>query len=392
MSSSRSDSGYLSLLFGIAAIGGVVWWLKRPKVVEAPPAMQWSMVFAVTTAPVETGDVAETIELVGDVQAPERSRLAFERAGRIRELPIRVGDVVRAGAVLARLDDTVMEEQVKASAASLAQAKEMADLAARDAERIRRMKDVDVSEAALDRVDAVARNEAAKVAQMEADLALQRARLAQGTLLAPYDAVVTERPVALGSYVAAGDACCELLSLERRDVLLELPSGVAGSVRVGASVTLRSDALSGFELVKPLVTVLPPEDVRSRSFAGVVRLDGADDPERRLRPGMFVRAKIELRAARGALVVPIDALRLDDGHTLVVTASAGEKPTAAFVPVTVLARDDRRAAVAPIGGASLVAGDRIVVAGKENVFPGAALNPVAPPVAPPAEHAESGSR
>jgi RND family efflux transporter MFP subunit len=373
MASTRNFSGFLALVVGVGAAGGAIWWLNRPE--EIPPAgsRMPPFVVPVTTVAVELGDVVETVELIGDVVAPERARGAFERAGRIRELPIRVGDLVKAGAVLARLDDRVMEESVKAADASLSQAREMSDLARRDAQRAHELRDVDMSEAAIDRADAVARNEAAKVEQMEADLALARARLAQGELLAPFDAVVTERPVALGSYVAAGDACCELLSLERREIRLELPPGVAGRVSAGAEVTLTGDALPGFEARSELFTVLPSAQVRERSFIGVVRLGSDEDPERRLQPGMFVRARVALRAAHGAPTVPVDAVLDGEGGARLAVVAPGETPTAAFVPVVVLARDGERAAVQAADGASLAVGDAVILAGKENVYPGALL-------------------
>ena len=132
---------------------------------------------------------------------------------------------------------------------------------------------------------------------MEAALALQRARLAQGELLAPFAAIVTARAVALGDYVAAGDVCCELLSLELREIVLEIPSTIVGSLRASASVTLSSDALPGFKLTAPLAAVLPSGDARARTFRGVVRVSAADDPERRLEPGLFVRAHVTLREA-----------------------------------------------------------------------------------------------
>jgi RND family efflux transporter MFP subunit len=379
VSESRTTSGLLSLLVGVAAVVTVGGWMLRPRTPEKAEKPNPAYVVPVTTVPVEVGDVAEEIELVGDVLAPERAKLAFERDGRIRDLPIRLGDAVKAGSVLARLDDSVMEEEVRASEATLAQAREMAALAVRDADRLRRIQDVGATEAEIDRAEARARNEAAKVSQMEADLALVRARLRQGVLVAPFDAIVTARPVALGSYVAAGDPCCELLALERREVVLELPPHAAASARPGAAIKLKSDALPGFEVAATLHSVLPSEEIRARSFAGVVRLESRDDPQFLLRPGMFVRARLELRAARGALTVPVDCVLEDDQGARLAVVVPGESPTAGFVPVDVLARDAARAAVQPANGAVLAAGDAVIFAGREAVFPGVAIRPAGGP-------------
>jgi len=373
MSTPRTASGVLALAVGIAAVAAVAAWMTRTRPAPDDARPGFSFLVPVTTVAVATGDVAESIPLVGDVRAPERAALAFERAGRIAELPIRVGDMVEAGEVLARLDDSVMREEVRSSEASLAQSREMAELAVRDSERLKRIEDVGATAAEIDRAEAAARNEAAKVAQMEADLALQRARLKQGVLTAPFAAVVTSRPVALGSYVAAGDACCELLSLERREIELDLPPSVAAVVQPGSRVTLTSDALPGFALEADLHAVLPSPDARARTFTGLVRIGAAADPRQRLRPGMFVRGIVELRAARGALTVPVDCLLEGGAEVAVAVVVPGETPTAARVPVELLARDSRRAAVLPRAGATLAAGDLVILVGKENAAPGKPL-------------------
>ncbi len=219
---------------------------------------------------------------------------------------------------------------------------------------------------------------------MEADLALQVARLAQGQLLAPFDAVVTARPLTVGDYVAAGDLCCELLSIERREVLLEIPASIAGVVSVGARATLTSDELPGFALDAPLFAILPSAQARARTFQGVVRVAAADDPQHRLLPGLFVRARLTLRATQAALVVPVDTLiEGPEGTRLALAIPTGDSspPTAALIAVTVLARDDRRAAVAPLGDAKLNEGDLVILTGKENVFPGVSVLLAAPAAA-----------
>jgi RND family efflux transporter MFP subunit len=391
MSTSRPASGVLALIVGLAAVVGVTLWMLRDEPLPAPPGAPPPFRVPVTTTHIVTGDVSERIVLVGDVLAPDRAELAFVRDGRIRELPVRLGDVVKAGDLLARLDDSVVEEQVKASEASLAQAREMGALAQREAERMEKIEEV-AATSAIDRAQAEARNAAAVLSQMEANLALERARLEQGVLSAPFDGVVTARPVALGSYVAAGDPCFELLSLEIREILLELPPRVVASVQPGAQVTLTSDELAGFELTAPLAAVLPSKEARARVFTGVVRLGAGDDPERRIMPGMFVRAQVELRTARGALTVPVDCVIEDANGARLAVIVPGDPPTADFVPITVLARDGERAAI-QANGKRLAAGDEVIQVGKENVAPGMQLT-VVPPLeaaaAPAAAPAESG--
>jgi RND family efflux transporter MFP subunit len=372
MSSNTTTSGTLALVVGLASVAGVTLWMFRDPAPAAPPGAPPQFRIPVTVVHPEVGDVTERVVVTGEVRAPDRAQVAFERAGRLLELNARLGDRVEAGSVLARLDDRVMEQQVKASEASLAQGREMAALAKRDADRLEKLEDV-TSDAAVDRARAVERNEAARVTQLEADLALERTRLQQGVLLAPFDAIVTARPTSLGSYVEAGDACFELLSLEQREVLLELTPRVAMQLQAGSKVTLESDELPGMALECVLTTVLPATDPRARVFTGVVRIGPGDDPGQRLVPGMFVRASASLRSVEGAMTVPVDCLTEDGGEARIVVVKQGETPTAEFVAVRVLARDAARAAIEPLGDARLGAADSVVLVGKENAAPGLPL-------------------
>ena len=106
---------------------------------------------------------------------------------------------------------------------------------------------------------------------------------------------------------------------------------------------------------------------------------------------MFVRASAELRAARGALTVPVDCLVEDSDGTHVFVALPGEPPTAGSVPIRVLARDERCAAVAAAGEAQLASADAVVLVGKENIAPGIPLAVTAPAGAAPSASPEDDS-
>lgn len=373
MSSKATASGTLALVVGLAAVVGVTLWMLRDPAPPPPPGAPPPFQIPVTVVRPEIGDVTERVTVTGDVRAPDRAQIAFERGGRVLELNARLGDRVQAGSVLARLDDRVMEQQVKAREAALTQAREMAALAERDADRLEKIEGTVASDAEVDRARAVERNEAARVVQLEADLSLERTRLEQGVLLAPYDAVVTWRTISLGSYVEAGAACFELLSLESREILLELPPRVANQLQPGAAVTIESDELPGFALECTLTSVLPASDPRARVFTGVVRIEPGADPQHLLVPGLFVRASANLRSIEGALTVPIDCLSEDGGGARIVVVLPGDTPTAGFLDVRVLARDAERAAIEPLGDAVLGVEDSVVLVGKENAAPGLPL-------------------
>lgn len=327
--------------------------------------------FPVTFVPLAIGDVDETVDLVGDVEALHRARLAFERAGRVAEVAREAGDPVSAGQLLARLDDAVIAAQLAAARAAAAAAAAQAAHSTREAARARGLGET-IARSERDRWDSESAIDAARAAQADAEIARLEAIAAQGELAAPFDGVLLARGVTLGSYVQAGDAAFELVDVRRLEVRLELPAALAAGVEAGGAVRLRVDG--GGELSAPLLAVLPSADPGTRTFRALLRPEPAAAVAAGMRPGSFVRSSLVVRRARGAPVVPRDALLEgpQGAAVMVADASGSGPPVARLVPVAVLARDAERAAIRPLDG-ELAPQTPVLVTGNDNVFPGAPL-------------------
>jgi len=353
----------------------------EPAAAKAPPAFH----VPVTFAEVRRGDVEETVELVGDVASNRRAVLAFERAGRVEKVLADLGDRVEEGQVLAQLDDGVLRQDLAVARAQAAGARTQADYAAREATRAADVGADAVSESERDQKTTEAGVQRRRFEQMEASVRRLEELLKRGELRAPFPAVVTARGITDGSYTAAGNEAFVLLDLDRREVHLEIPAPIAAGLAAGAPVALTVDSLPGFRLETALDLLVPAADPQTRTFRGIVRLFDRD-PERKLLPGMFVRARIVRRRVSGERVVPADALVENARGISVVRAVEEASPEggkavrkepeskARFVPVRVLARNDREAAVGPLEDGALSVGDRVVVTGVDNVFPGAPLS------------------
>ncbi len=367
-----------SVLF-LAAAALALWFLlfRGDAPAEGPPPGAFGLrPVAVTLAAVERGDLAETVELVGDVVSARRSAVGFRRAGQLVEVAAEPGQEVAAGQLLARLDDAVLVQQVAAAEAALAAAREDAAFAEREARRA-----VEVGEDIVSAVERDARaHEAAAaallVAQREAELSRLRAEQDQGLLRAPYAAAVVERHLSEGAYAAVGAPVLELVDLGRREVRVQVPSRYAARLDPGAAVRLRCDELPGQDWALRIDRFVPAADAGSRNFLAVVEL-GADGAAGLL-PGMFVRAELTRAEALDALLVPVDTLRQTErGHALVAAGPPGEQglPTARLCEVQVLARGRGLAAVLPLEGETLAAGDRVVLTGRDLVGPESVLAP-----------------
>lgn len=327
--------------------------------------------FPVTFIEAAAGEVEESIAVVGDAETRQRARLAFERSGRLTEVLAEAGDVVAAGAVLARMDDSVLRAERLAAAAAQEAAQADATYAQNELKRAQELGTA-LADSERDRWVTEAAVRATRVAERAAEVARLDLLLAQSELRAPFAGVLTARSVSLGSYALVGITAFELVDLEHLELRLEIPASFSMQVQEQSIVTLEGLGPEG-ELQLPLHAILPAADASTRTFRGIVRVDAAAAPG--LRPGMFVRARLPLRKGAG-IKLPVDALLEGPQGTVVVVADPGADgapPLARFVPVRVLARSAGEAAVESLEPGALSAGAQVVVTGSDNVFPGAPL-------------------
>ena len=368
----------LALLALVAVLATFVDWEPEAESGGGGGAPDYRFpVSAVTARP---GHVVETVSLVGDVVSNRWAELAFQRSGRVEQVLVDLGDEVEEGQVLARLDDLVLDRQADVARAAVQASEALAEIARREAKRGNEVGDDILSRSERDKLNINAEVAEHRVRQAVADVARLEALLDQGELRAPFTGVVTQRNMTDGSHAQIGATAFVLADLERRDVLLEVPEALAAELDVGAPVTLGVDSRPDLVVTARLDALVPAADMSTRTFTAVVHVNGLD-PERKLLPGMFVRARFVRREVDADHVVPADAVQgPPDGHWIVVAdppETEDAPPTARFVPVVVLARDARQAAVAPHGDGVLPAEPEVVVTGAENVFPGAPLRTVA---------------
>lgn len=420
-------------LLGLAALAAVLWKLRSGDEGGGAPRGRPPFVLPVTLAEVRAGELRPAVELTGSVVSGSRSRIGFERAGRVTAIAALEGAAVEAGDLLATLDardaqaelarataaqalaerelERVLsgerDEVKRRLAAELAVREAEADLARRELERGEELVRTQViSESALDalraeRTTADSRVQASREALGQAqagsraeDIAVQRAQLElrradvalaqreldKCELRAPFPAAVVRRLASVGDSLAPGVPVLELVDRSRREVELEIPASAAARLGGAPRVRLALDEVREFQLETALDAFVPVADEQSRVFRGVVRLEAGEDVAGVLKPGMFVRARLELAPLPGVLLVPSDAVRVMGQGTVLVRAKSvpgeGGAPSlsAEFVPVRVLGAMGGESAVEALEG-GLAAGERVVASGAGMAFPGAPLLP-----------------
>ena len=145
--------------------------------------------------------------------------------------------------------------------------------------------------------------------------------IAEHTILAPFDGYVTKENTEVGQWIAKGDPVVELIDVEKLDVEAPVLENYVSQLRAGpqgTDATVEIGALPGRTWTAKVALIVPSADLHTRNFPVKVRLDESSGPDFELiRPGMFARVTLPVGGKKAALLVPKDALVLEEGSTMV---------------------------------------------------------------------------
>jgi RND family efflux transporter MFP subunit len=256
------------------------------------------------TAPVAYLDVARTYPAEGVVEAVRQSTVSAQTQGRIVELKVDVGDRVRRGDVIARIDQQEASQVVATAVAQVAQAEAALSNARVNLERTKKLIDEKfVSEAALDKAQSDFAAAQAQVAAARASASQARTGRGYTIIAAPFSGVVATRHVDLGEMAQPGKPLVTLFDPQNLRAVVTVPQARLAEMRrpIEASVELAS---LGKRVNARAVTVLPSAD--ARTYTTQVRID-LPDPLEGVYPGMYARGYFTLGTAK-RLIVPVSAV------------------------------------------------------------------------------------
>jgi RND family efflux transporter MFP subunit len=265
---------------------------ERPEEAVVDQAVRPAKLFRVSA------DRATVIhEFVGRVEAAETVDLSFEVPGELRQLPVREGQDLPAGELVAALDTRDFELAMQEAAVQRR-------LAAQDLERKEALlQRRGISQSLVDDARALEELWSVRLAQAEE-------RLADTRLTAPFDAVVARRYVDNRSRVQVGDLIVRLLDLNELDVVASVPAGLLATVTPDRVVafTATFDFLPGLEY--PLTYRENSGEANPVAQTYDVAFTMAPPEETNILPGMTARVQVELTAGPGSsgIGIPTTAL------------------------------------------------------------------------------------
>jgi len=345
------------LLVAVLVAAGVVAVLKAYGRVAAEPA-------ALAAAPVQAATLTVAVEQVraeaitasisatGTVAAWQEATIGAEESGlRLTDVPVKEGDHVKAGDVVARLDASLLKAQLAEQKAAVTQAQATLDSAISAAARADKLlaSNAISTETAEEKATAVKTGKAG-VDQAEAAAERLQAELDRTTIRAPFDGIVSSKPAVAGSIVQAGTELMNVIRDGRLEVGVLVPEKDLAAISVGQAANVVDASGRGF--AGSVSSIAQTVNSATRLATVYVALSEGSG----LKSGMFARVSIATAASQ-QLSVAEAALVWHDGKPAVFVVDAAGKASARSVVTG--ARQNGRVAVE----SGLSEGDHVVVAG-----------------------------
>jgi RND family efflux transporter MFP subunit len=259
--------------------------------------------------------VARTMPVTGTLTALQTTVLKTRTPGVLTAVLAREGEAVRAGQLLARVDDADVRAQLAAREADVAAARAQLDFARRNLQRQRDLLDKGfISPNAFDTVrndEALAR---ARLDAVRAQATQARKSLADQTLAAPIAGVIARRHAEPGERLPTDAPILTIVSLDKLEIAVDVPTSSIANVAVGQTVTVRVEGLAGRSFEGRVERINP----QATAGAGVVPVYVVvDNPDHVLRAGLFVHGELVLASAQSQVTVPAAAVRGPDGAQFV---------------------------------------------------------------------------
>lgn len=340
----------------------------------------------VEIATAKHGSVAQQLVVVGNLIGDATITVVPRAAGRLQEISVRLGDPVRRGQRIAKIEDFELQEQVKqqeaaleVSRATIRQREADLQLAATNAERSRNLfarqllpkQTLDDTEARYQAAIAQLDLARAQNNQSTARLDELRINLANTVIVSPVNGFVARRAVDQGAFVSQNAPLVDVVDIGSVRLVANIVEKDLKEIQTGEMAMVEVDAYPGEVFAGRIARVSPVLDPSTRTAPIEVEIP---NPGFRLKPGMYARVTITTDERKDALLVPSNAVVDVGGRRGVFLAM--ENDTVSYRPVTVGIEEDESIEildgvtegdrVVTVGAAALRDGDRIVPAGAEH--------------------------
>lgn len=270
----------------------------------------------------KTADLRQAVRLSGTLQPLNQSLVRAEVAAVVQEITVRRGEAVKKGQLLARLETADLAARLREKQSNLDSARSALNLA-----EINRQKAITLtqrgvkSQTALDEAENAWRTARANVAAQEQQVTMAKKALNDAAVYAPIDGLVAERFVNPGERVAVDAKLFSIADLNMMEVEALVPARDVPQLKIGQPVVLHVEGFGDRTFDGHVERINPTAQSGSRSIPVYVLLR---NPQHVLRGGMFGSGEAVLKEIRNATAIPADAVRMENGETVVYLLADGK--------------------------------------------------------------------
>ena len=270
----------------------------------------------VTTAKPQTSRLPIKLSANGNVAAWQEAVIGSESNGlRLTEVKVNVGDVVRAGQVLAVFSNDTVNADVAQAKASVLEAEANAAEAAANAQRARSLQTTGaISAQQISQYLTAEQTANARIALARAQLSTQQLRLKYTQVTAPDSGVISSRSATVGSVVGAGTELFRLIRQSRLEWRAEVTATELVNIRPGMAAQVK--AANGSILTGKVRMIAPTVDPQTRNALVYVDLPTSGSASAPFKAGMYASGEFEMGSSN-ALTVPQQAIAVRDGFSYV---------------------------------------------------------------------------
>ncbi len=298
----------------------------------------------------------------GQIQAAQRTTMAFEQGGTVAHLALDEGDTVTPGTLVARLDTRLIEAEKARLQASRRALEAQAELARRTTDRQTELRERGfASSQAVDNVALLLAELEARIAEIDASLVSVALQLEKSELRAPFAATISSRLVDTGGTVGAGEPIFSLVESGGQQFRVGLTPDMVDALSQGTELYALFD---GRRYPLTLASVLPELDSATRTRTVLLNFAGSDLPPLRDTGTLVLEQKVLETGAWVPLAALQDAPR---GLWRLMTVPEIDTPMVESEAVEVLFSDAQRAYVRgtfPEGTRFITDGPHRVVTGQ----------------------------
>ncbi|HRK33455.1 MAG TPA: efflux RND transporter periplasmic adaptor subunit, partial [Candidatus Hydrogenedentes bacterium] len=306
------------MLFNTLRAVSIFAFLCSTAIAQAPPAGP-PPATKVTVCAIESGSVARTQSLPGNIFYKEVAHVATEVNGKVVEVLFEEGQHIEKGEVMVRLDHVLLDAELRAAQAAVLQSETETKLQRARLERaLTLLKDEVTTPQEYDDIRFTLEASEHRVGTLKAEVERIEEEIAKKVIRAPFSGVVIDRVTEVGDWKDTGQAIAVFARDDVLDVIVNVPERLIPFVKSDMTVAVSA---AGKTLSGTVVTVIPKGDTAALMFPVKIRIDRQEG----LLEGMSAYANIPAGDDTDCLIVPRDAV-IQEGNQFVVYRVDGTTP------------------------------------------------------------------